>query len=163
MLGELQAWSSGWSVLQEMNSFRQDIDRLFERFFADDFVDMATPMWPRAESRIEDGKLIMRFDLPGVDPKDIDVSITGGTVTVKASRERRNTQANGGFEHGELSYGRFERSMTLPKGVKADEIKANYRNGVLELTAPVSAELAGRKTPVEIGANEPKKLEAKTA
>jgi HSP20 family molecular chaperone IbpA len=52
--------------------------------------------------------------------------------------------------------------MTLPKGVKADELKASYHNGVLELTAPVSPELAGRKIPVEIGAEQPKQVETKT-
>jgi HSP20 family molecular chaperone IbpA len=53
--------------------------------------------------------------------------------------------------------------MTLPEGAKVDELKATYRNGVLELSAPVSPELAGRKIPVEIPAEQPNQLEAKKA
>ncbi len=164
MLGELQPWSPVRSMFQEMNRFRQNADRLFERFFGDeDSFELDMPMLPPVESVIEDGKMVMRFDLPGVDPKDIDVSIAGDTVTVRASRERRSHEGDGQFKRTEVSYGRFERSMTLPEGVKIDGLKASYRNGVLELTAPVSPELAGRKIPVEIGTEQPKQLEAKKA
>jgi len=163
MLGELQPWSSIRSVLQEMNLFRQDADRLFERFFDEDSFALDTPMLPTAESFIEDGKLCMRFDLPGVDPKDIDISVVGNAVTVRASRERRSNHRDGAFKRTDVSYGRSERSMTLPEGVKADDLKAVYRNGVLELTAPIPQELAGRKIPVEIAAEQPKQLETKNA
>ena len=60
-----------------MNPFREDADKLFERFFGKDAFELDIPMLPAAESFIEDGKLCMRFDLPGVDPKDIDISIAG--------------------------------------------------------------------------------------
>jgi HSP20 family protein len=163
MLRELQYWSPIRSVLREMNPFREDTDKLFERLFGEDSLELDTPMLPTVESFIEDGKLCMRFDLPGVDPKDIDISIAGDTVTVRASRERRSNKGDGHFKRTEVSYGRFERSMTLPEGVKADQLKATYHNGVLELSAPVSQELAGRKIPVEIGADQPKRLETKNA
>lgn len=163
MLGKLQPWSPIRSMLQEVNRFRQEADRLFERFFGEDSFDLGMPMLPPAESFIEDGKMVMRFDLPGVDAKDVDISIAGDTVTVRASRERRSHKGDGQSKRTEVSYGRFERSMTLPKGVKTDELKASYRNGVLELTAPVSPELAGRKIPVEIGTEQPQQLESKMA
>jgi HSP20 family protein len=163
MLGELQTWSPIQSVLQELNPFREDADKLFERFFGKDSFELDIPMLPAVESFIEDGKLCMRFDLPGVDPKDIDVSVAGNTVTIRASRERRSNQGDGHFKRTEVSYGRFERLMPLPEGVKAEQVKATYRNGVLELSAPVSPELAGRKIPVEIGAEQPTQLETKSA
>ena len=81
----------------------------------------------------------MRFDLPGVDPKDIDVSVACNMLTVKASRQRDMGEEENGLKHQETSYGRFERSMMLPEGVKVEEIKANYRNGALELTMPACA------------------------
>jgi HSP20 family protein len=163
MLGELRTWSPIRSVLQATNPFRQDIDQLFERFFGEDTFALDVPMLPAVESFIEDGKLCMRFDLPGVDPKDIDISIAGDTVTVRASRERRSNQGDGHFKRSEVSYGRFERSMPLPEGVNAGQLKAAFSNGVLELSAPVSPELAGRKIPVEIGAEQPAQLETKKA
>ncbi len=164
MLGELQPWSSGWSwepwssgwsVFQEMNRFRQEMDRLFERFFGQDMQESSAPIWPHGESNIEDGKLVMRFDLPGVDPNQIDVSFAGDTLTIKASRERHR---NGQAEHSVL----YERSMTLPKGIQPDQIKASYRNGVLELSAPLPPELTERKIPVQV-ADETKRLESKNA
>ncbi len=160
MLGELQPWFSGWPMLQDMNRFRQEMDRLFERFFGEDAFTAPGPMLPRAEYALEDGKWTMRMDLPGVDVKDIDISIAGDTLTVRASRERR---ADGGPEHSELSYGRYERSVRLPKGLKTDEFHASYRNGVLELSCPATAELTGRRIPVEIGAGEHKQIESKAA
>ena len=120
-------------VLQELNPFRGDADKLFERFFGKDVFELDIPMLPAVESFIEDGKLCMRFDVPGVDPKDIDISIAGDTVTVRASRERRSNQGDGHFKRTEVSYGRFERSMPLPEGVKGEQLKATYHNGVLEL------------------------------
>jgi HSP20 family protein len=58
----------------------------------------------------------LRFDLPGLDPKDIDISIAGDTVTVRASRERRSNEGDGHFKRTEVSYGRFERRMRYPRG-----------------------------------------------
>jgi HSP20 family protein len=118
---------------------------------------------PAVDSFFKDGSLVMRFDLPGVDPKDIDVSVVGNTLTVKASRQRDMGEEKNGLKHRETSYGRFERSMTLPEGVKTEEIKANYRNGVLELTMPVAPEVAGRKITVEIGTEERRQLEGQAA
>ena len=159
MLGELQPWTSGWSVLQEMNRFRQEMDRLFERFFGEEMAEPASAMWPRAQSHVEDGRLMMRLDLPGVDPNQIDISFAGDTLTIKASREHH--KGNGQAEGSAVNYSRYERSFTLPKGIQADQITASYRNGVLELTAPLPPELTERKIPVQIGADETKRLEAK--
>jgi HSP20 family protein len=160
MLGELQPWtpwSSGWSVFREMNRFRQEMDRLFERFFGQEMPEAATPMGPRGETHFEDGKLVMRLDLPGVHPNQIDISFAGDTLTIKASREHH--KGNGQAEQ----YSHYERSFTLPKGIQADQIKASYRNGVLELWAPLPPELTERKIPVEVASDETKRLESKSA
>jgi|SRR5579875_692037 HSP20 family protein len=159
MLGELQPWFSGWPSLDR---FRRDMDELFDRFFGEIGYrgsNSSMTMWPAVESFFRDGNWVMRVDLPGVDPKDIDVSVAGDTLTIRASRERRSEERNQHFETREISYGRFERSMTLPKGVRADQIKANYRNGVLELTMPASPELAGRRIPVGVDKEEKGQIE----
>jgi len=160
MLGELQPWTpwnSGWSVFQEMNRFRQEMDRLFERFFGQDLPEAAAPMWPRAESHVEDNNLVMRLDLPGVDPNQIDISFAGDTLTIKASREHH--KANGQAQE----YSRYERSFTLPKGIQANQIKASYRNGVLEVRAPLPPELTERRIPVEVASDDTRRLESKSA
>jgi HSP20 family protein len=93
-----------------------------------------------------------------VDPEDIDVSVSGNTPTIRASRERQSDERNRQPERREASYGRFERSVILPREVKSDQIKAKYENGVLELTMPAPSEMAGGKIPIEIGTEEKKKL-----
>jgi HSP20 family protein len=159
MLKELRPWvSEALSPWFANRFFLQDIDSLFDRFFGD-----IGHRGSAVESFFKDGSLVMRFDLPGVDPKDIDISVAGNTLTVKASRQRDMGEEENGLKHRETSYGRVERPMTLPEGVKAEEIKANYRNGVLELTMPVAPEVAGRKIPVEIGTEERRQLEGQAA
>src|SRR5690242_7278543 len=149
MPSELQPWFSGWPTLDR---FRRDMDELFDRFFGD--VGYRRPTsWmagPAIESHFKDGNWVMRVDLPGVGPKDIDIEITGDTLTVQAKRERLSADDKQNSSAHEASYVSFERSVTLPQGAKGDQIRASYQHGVLELTMPASLELMGRKIPVEI-------------
>jgi HSP20 family protein len=166
MLKELRPWVSEALSPWFANRFFQDIDSLFDRFLGDTgYRSLVIPMTglPAVDHFFKDGNLVVRFDLPGVDPKDIDVSVAGNTLTVKASRQQDMAEEKNGLKHRETSYGRVERSMTLPEGGKAEEIKANYRNGVLELTIPVAPEVGGRKIPIEIGTEERRQLEGQEA
>jgi HSP20 family protein len=141
----------------------RDMDELLKRFLGEGGYrspsgEMFT--WPAVESFFKDGNWVMRFDLPGVEPKNIDVSIVGNTLTIRASRERGNNDDN---QTGELSFGRLERALTLPKGVESGQVKASYKHGVLELTMPASPELVGRKIPIETATEEKKQLEHQAA
>jgi len=162
MPGELQPWFSGWPTLDR---FRRDMDELFDRFFGD--VGYRRPTsWmagPAIESHFKDGNWVMRVDLPGVGPKDIDIEITGDTLTVQAKRERLSADNKQNSSAHEASYVSFERSVTLPQGAKRDQIRASYQHGVLELTMPASPELTGRKISVEIGHEEKGRIEHKAA
>jgi HSP20 family protein len=150
MLGELQPGLAGWPSLDQ---FRRDMDDLFDRFFGGvRSRSLTDPMitWPATESFFKkNGNWAMRFDLPGVEPKEIDVSVAGNEVTVRASRRGRSAEQN--QESREVSYGRFERSVTLPKEVGVGEIKAPYQHGLLELTMPALPQLAARKIRIEKG------------
>jgi HSP20 family protein len=116
MLGELQLWFQGWPSVER---FRRDMDELFERFFGEGFRTSTNWMspWAVPESYFKDGKWVMRFDLPGVDPKAIDISVAGDTLTIRALRERRNEGQYHEAGKSEGSYSRLEHSLTLPKGV----------------------------------------------
>lgn len=156
MLGELQPWFSGWP---SAGRFRRDMDELLDRFSSEDGYrssNVLRPIWPAVESFVKGGNWVVRFDLPGAHPNDIDVSAVGNTLTIRASRE---FCSDGHNQTRALSFGRFERSLALPKGLKSDQIKARYEHGVLELTIPASADLLGRKIPIEIDTEETKRLE----
>ncbi len=142
-----------WNPFREMEHFRRDFDEMFDRFLGRGKRGAREPgvLEPAIESYIEGDKMVVRADLPGVDPKDVEITVTGDVLTIKGSREDKREQKERNFVFKEVSYGSFERSITLPAGVKADDIKASYKDGVLELTAPAPKDLAARKVPIEVG------------
>jgi HSP20 family protein len=99
------------------------------------------------------------MDLPGIDPKQVDVKVTGGILTVKGSREQKSETKRHDFLRREVRYGSFERSLSLPEGMKAEDLKASYRDGILELTATMPKESVAKQVKIEIEGHEAKKDE----
>jgi len=97
-----------------------------------------TPM--RLEEFREGDQHVIRAELPGVDPDNLDVTVDEGVLTISAHRQERSEQKQAHGYRSEFRYGRFERQIRLPKGADADAISASYRDGVLELRLPVPAE-----------------------
>ena len=102
------------------------------------------------ETRVEDGRFIVRTDLPGVDPKDVDIKVVGDVLTIKGSREEKHEEKKADFFRREIRYGSFERSITLPDGIKAEDLKATYSDGVLELSAPMPKEAAPKAVKIQV-------------
>jgi HSP20 family molecular chaperone IbpA len=100
------------------------------------------------EDFVEDGKYVVRAELPGVDPeKDLEVTVSGGILTIKAERREESN----GKHHSEFHYGTFTRSLTLPAGADEDLIEALYGHGILEVAVPVTdkgKDKSGRKITV---------------
>lgn len=151
-----------WSPFRDLERMREEFDRLIERFDGDWLGRFeANRMHPHVESFIEEGKLTVRAEVPGIDPKDVEVDLVGNVLTIKGKREEKFEEKKRHFLRREMTYGSFERSMELPEGVKADQIKAAYRDGVLELTMPLPKELEHKEVKIPIQREEPKKVEAK--
>lgn len=97
----------------------------------------------RAEDCVEDGRYVLRAELPGVDPeKDIDVTAANGVLTIKAERHRDTP----GRHHSEFRYGTFARSFALPPDADEDHIRAIYGHGILEITADLKQDAAERES-----------------
>jgi HSP20 family protein len=111
---------------------------------------IAAPTEVPVESFIEGDKLIVRAELSGVDRKDVEVTISGNMLTIRATKEERHEKKERDFIQQEISYGRIERSLTLPPGTTGENIKASFQNGVLELTVPIPKELSTRKVTLQI-------------
>ncbi len=95
----------------------------------------------RVEDFVEDGKYVVRAELPGVDPeRDLEVTVSGGILTIKAERREESN----GKHRSEFHYGTFSRSMTLPAGADEDHIEALYGHGILEVTVKVADKDAGK-------------------
>ena len=91
---------------------------------------------PTADVFARNGDFVVRMDLPGIDPKDIHVKFEAEELSVTGERKFDSEVKQEGYYRKESSYGTFERHISLPKGVKESEIKAEYDNGVLEISIP---------------------------
>lgn len=98
---------------------------------------------PTADVFVRDEDLVVKLDLPGIDPKDIHVKLGDGELTVTGERKADKEVKEEGYYRKEASYGFFERHMSIPKGIKETDIKAEYDNGVLEITMPRAVKLEG--------------------
>jgi HSP20 family protein len=110
--------------------------------------------WVPAVDLVErEGQLVLRADLPGMDRDDVDVRIKDGVLTVSGERKYENESKGEGYHRVERSFGRFSRSLRLPRGVDASAVSASFDRGVLEVTIPKPAQ--PQATKVEIGVGKP--------
>jgi HSP20 family protein len=105
----------------------------------------------RIEEEMQDGTLVIRAEVPGVDPdKDVEITVTDDRLTIQAERRSEETETK---EHGyrsEFRYGSLVRTVALPKGTTTDDVTATYTNGILEVRVPMPAEVTEAAKRVEI-------------
>jgi len=128
-----------------MKKFGLELDRAFHMAMAE------KGMWaPTVEVREEGGKFHVSAELPGVKPHDIKVHVTENAVTFEGERKYEKEGDREGMYHSERSYGRFYRSIPLPKDANSEKASAFYTNGVLEILIPVPESKAKpREIPVK--------------
>ncbi len=133
--------------------FRSQIDRLFDRFLSGDWDwerDFGLGAWGPAVDVTEDEKEVtVRAEIPGVDAKDLDVSVTANTLTISGEKKQENEQKGKGYYHSERRTGSFRRTLTLPPYVLADQAQAEYRNGVLTIRLKKDESAVGKRVPVK--------------
>ena len=143
---------------EELRSMQHEMDRWFERVFETGTEDENMIRWmPSVESYVKDNQLVFKAELPGVDPKDLDVSITDRELIIKGERKADKTENKENYLYREISYGSFERRFVLPEGAKTDDLKARFSNGILEITVPAPSASRARKISIE-SPKEEKKL-----
>ncbi len=104
----------------------------------------------RVEEFREGNDIVVRTDIPGVDPdKDVEIAITDGVLQIRAERRHADQEAGHDYYRSEVRYGAFERSLPLPAGATSDDVKATYKDGVLEVRVHVPDE-ASKKTTVPV-------------
>jgi HSP20 family protein len=132
-----------------MRGLIEDMDRLFSEWG----MPLSTTMlgtgpgrlarlgaWaPEIEAFEEDGKLVVRADLPGMSEKDVNVEIRGRSLIISGERRQEREEERGGVYRTERSYGSFQREIELPEEVDPERVEAKLQNGVLELTVPLEA------------------------
>ena len=105
---------------------------------------------PDCDVYARDGKVVVRCDVPGVDPGDVHVVVRGRTLTISGERRATEQIPDEDYCCREIPHGSFERAVTLPADVDAQAITASYRNGVLAVEVPLPKELTAQTVPITV-------------
>ncbi len=133
------------SPFRDFGSLHREIDALFEGVFGTRAVPEPPDWAPRVETFVKDDALHVRADLPGVDPKAVEVSLDGDVLTIRGERKAEHDEA----AYREVRYGRFERRIRVPDGTDAEKVTATYDHGVLRVAVPLPKP-ASRKVKVDV-------------
>jgi HSP20 family protein len=133
-----------------MRRLSEEMDRAFSGNFGPSRGFGEPGAWaPAVEVRQRNGDLVILAELPGLDKDDVKVEIADDSITIQGEKKRESESTEGGFHRSERSYGRFYRTIPLPEGTQADKAKAEFKNGVLEVSVPVPQQ-AQRSKPRQI-------------
>ena len=152
------------NLFDDLSSLHRAMDSLFDRTFGSfnwDSPFLQKPLFrgftPELESYVKDNQLVYRLAIPGVDPKDVDLSILGNQVTVKAERKTPSEVKEENWKSQGFYYGKFEQTFTLPEGSETEKVSATFNNGLLEISVPVQKTYSGRKIELkQVGSGEQK-------
>jgi len=142
-------------LARDVFDFRRDFDQMLNRFlgwgFPQEEQNLREGFLPAIETCIDkDGrKFQCQIVLPGVDPKDVDIQVQRGILSISGNRSSSRTAKESDYLHREITYGSFHRQIELPEGVDKEKLTAEYRNGILEISAPISAASLPRKIEVK--------------
>ena len=142
-----------WHVV---NRLHQTLDQVFNNHFSNDTLSSpeasSSPSvtWvPRVDIHEEKDRFVVLADVPGVEPKDIDITAENGVLTVRGERRAEKRETENGYERVERVSGAFLRRFTLPEGANTESIKAKQTNGVLEVTIPKTPAVQPRRISID--------------
>jgi HSP20 family protein len=144
MISPREFFSMGpFELMRRMN---EEMNRVFGEFLREERVAWT----PAIEVRERDNNLIVTADLPGMTKDDVKIEITDDSLIIRGERKRKEEERREGFYRSEVAYGEFYRAIPLPEGADLDKAKAQFNNGVLELTIPIpEAKRKTREIPIE--------------
>ncbi len=135
---------------RDITTLRDEMNRLFTRTLGEGAA--AGSAWtPAVDIFDQADAILLKAELPGLTPDDIDIEVDDNVLTVKGERRFEDKVEEGRYYRLERAYGHFQRSLTLPQGVKADDISASFDAGVLTVTVPKAEEVKPRKIAVAAG------------
>jgi HSP20 family protein len=150
-----------WEPFRDLVTTQDNFNRLFNETFRSlfDRTESGVQTWaPAVDIYEDDQNLVLKAELPGFDPKDVEVRIEDGTLYLKGQRKFESDVKKENYHRIERSYGSFARTFSLPGSINADSVKAEYKDGVLTLTMPKKEE-AKPKT-IKIQVSEPARAAA---
>ncbi len=138
-----------WDKLPVFSSFQDEMNRVLDNFFSRESTYGAD--WrPVVDVAETESDIIVKAEIPGIDPKDVDISITGDTLTLKGEKKEEKENTGKCYHRVESSYGSFKRVITLPASVDVDKVTAEGKNGLLEISLPKKEESKAKKINVKV-------------
>ena len=132
-----------WEPFRDLMGLQERMNRLFDESFrgigrgaSDDDWALGGSWAPAVDIFQQDGNIVLKAELPGLDPKDVDIRVENNVLTLRGERKLDNEVKKEHYHRIERTYGSFTRSFTLPNMVDTERIKAEYRDGVLALFIP---------------------------
>ncbi|MGQ9920784.1 MAG: Hsp20/alpha crystallin family protein [Desulfobacca sp.] len=132
-----------WKPFREITRLRSEMDRLWDDYFGSGRKGLRPTegTWlPSVDVSETADKVVVKAEVPGMDAKDIDISLSGDLLTIKGEKKTEREEKEENYHLVERSYGSFSRSLRLPVAVDADKIEATYKQGVLTITCPKKEE-----------------------
>ena len=143
-----------WRPFREVSRLRREMDRLWDDYFGPGrrgLQPLQAEFAPAVDVTETAEAIVVKAEVPGMDAKDINISVTGDVLTIMGEKKSEREEKEENYQIVERSYGSFSRSLALPGAVKLDKIEAKYDKGVLTVTCPKKEEV------------KPKAIEIKTA
>jgi HSP20 family protein len=147
--------NGGTQTLAPLGEFRSEMNRLFDSFFREPFGPTSESLgslsaWaPSLDVAETDDEVTVRAEIPGVDPKDIDISVEGNRLAISGEKKETSEKKEQAFYQRETYYGRFSRQVELPQGVDPEKVDAEYKGGVLTVRLKKVPGAAAKKIPVK--------------
>lgn len=151
----LVRWSPiRWDPFGELSTLQEGMNRLFEDLLpttrkGKEELNAGT-FYPAVDICEGDKEITLKAELPGMKKEDVHVEINDGVITLRGERKIEKEEKKENYHRIERSYGSFHRSFTLPATVDRDKIKAHYKDGILEVTLPITEEAKPKSIPVEV-------------
>ena len=141
-----------WEPVRDIRTMRDEMDRLFTSFWPNGDREL-TPAaeWVPAVDLYEDKEqIVVKLELPGVPKEDVSISLTEDTLTIKGERKTEKEERRENYFRLEGRYGSFLRMIELPRPVKADAIKAEYKDGILKIVLPKAEDSKTREIKINV-------------
>ncbi len=155
----IERWRPGWGLMRGgpwrgMARMEQEMDDLFGRFSRGwpslQLAGEGRAWSPSVDMIDRKEELLVRADLPGLEQKDVEVSVEDGMLTIRGERKEEKETKEEDYYCCERWAGAFARSVALPAGIETDKVKANFRNGVLEVHLPKTKEAKAKKIDIKV-------------
>jgi HSP20 family protein len=146
-------WEPFRDLLTTQDRFNRLFNETFSGVFGDDTPGAKTAWTPAVDVYETDHSVVLKAELPGVDPKDVEARVEDGTLYLQGQRKFENEVKDEHYHRMERAYGSFTRTFGLPKSVDSDKVTAAYKDGVLTLTLPKREEAKPKTIKINVSQN----------